>query len=313
MGSLIRLFGQLNPLSIYKFGCSFAEDAGGDGGGGGASASAAPETPPAQSNPDQSFSWKSQIASDFANSPTLKTLPDTKEGLDNAMKGYLSLEKMLGHEKVPVPKGPEDKEAWAMFSKALGIPDKAEQYGLPDVEVPDNLKDLSFNKQEFAEVMHAHKLTPGQAKGLWETFASKLTDTYQKAVTEKESHMTDVVNRMKSEWGDAYDTNVSLGQKVINKFSSDSDMENWLSVTLASDPRGIKFLSKVGSQFAENKIGDFNQERFSLSPDQAQAEIDSILKDEKHPYNNDKALPQERDRAIDYVNRLYAVKVRTEG
>ena len=113
------------------------------------------------------------------------------------------------------------------------------------------------------------------------------------------------MNQLRSEWGDAYDTNVELGQLVINKFCDNQEAQDFITATLLKDPRGVKFLSKVGGQFAENKIGEFGYKKFSLTPEQAQAEIDAIVRDQNHPYNNERATKPERERAIDYLNNLY--------
>jgi len=272
------------------------------------------QTQQSQQNQTQdAFSWKSQLSPDFANSPTIQKFADTKEGFNNAIKSHLSLEQMLGHEKVPIPKGDDDKEGWNHFSKAMGIPNRAEEYGLPDAEIPESMKGMTFDKSKFAETVHAFKLTPRQAKGLWEAYTNMAKETYAKAMKSHEDHMIQVKNQMRGEWGDAYDTNVELGQLVINKFSSDKDMEDYVTSTLMKHPNGIKFLSKIGNQFAENKVGDFAHKRFSLTPDQAQEEIDHIMMDSKHPYNNDKSTPAERERAISYVNSLYAVLQRAKG
>jgi hypothetical protein len=262
---------------------------------------------PAQTTPAvQEFQWKSQLAPDFANSPTIKKFSDDKSGFNEAVKSHLSLEQLLGHEKVPLPKGEDDKEGWNRLSKALGVPDKADQYGLPDAEIPPDMAGLSFNKQEFSEIVHSLKLTPGQAKQLWQTYTTKGKEYYAKHLNSVKEQMTQVVNRMRSEWGDAYETKVEMGQMVISKFAPDQDTQDFLTSQLVKDPRGIKFLAKVGEQFAENKIGDFAMKTFSLAPDQAQSEIDKIVGDMKHPYNNDRAPQKERERAIDYVNSLYA-------
>jgi hypothetical protein len=262
-----------------------------------------------------SFSWKSNLAPDFANSPTMQKFSDDKAGFNEAVKSHLSLEQMLGHEKVPVPKGGfnEDKEGWDRFSKAMGVPDKAELYGLPDAEVPKEMEGLQFNKQEFSQIVHSLKLTPGQAKELWNTYTNKTKEQYGQALQAHKEKMTQVVNQMRSEWGDAYETNVELGQMVINKFSGGQEMQDYITATLANDPRGIKFLASIGGQFAENKIGDFGVKRFSLSPDQASEEIDKIVGDPSHPYNNDRATPAEREKAINYVNSLYAAKNKARG
>ena len=253
------------------------------------------------------FSWKSQIDKDLASSPTLQKFADTSEGLGEAVKSYASLEKLLGHEKVPIPKDANDVEGWSRFSKAMGIPDKAEGYGLPDVDIPENLKGLSFNKQQFAEIVHAHKLTPAQAKGLWEAYTNLSKEAYSKALAEHQKSLENVVNQLRSKWGDTYEANINLGQTVINKFAGSKEENDYLTSILTKDARAVEFLARIGNEFAENKVGEFSHQRFSLAPEEAQREIDKITSDPNHPYLNDKAKPFERDAAISYVNSLYAI------
>jgi hypothetical protein len=175
------------------------------------------------------------------------------------------------------------------------------------------MKGISLDKNKFAEIVHAHKLTPAQAKGLWEAYSKETVDSYSKVMEEQQKAVVNTVNQLKSEWGDAYDTNVELGQMVINKFADNQEANDFITSMLVQDPRGIKFLAKIGSQFAENKIGNFQVPKFSTAPEQAQAEIAKILRDPSHPYLNDKATNSERDAAIDYVNSLYAAINRGKG
>lgn len=272
----------------------------------------APPPQNTQTQPAQ-FSWKNQLTPDYANSPTMQKFPDTKEGFNEAVKSHLSLERLLGHEKVPVPKGKDDIEGWALFSKALGIPDKPDGYGLPDAKTPDGIKSMTFDKTKFSEIVHQNKLTPDQAKGLWSAYTEMTGQVYQKAMRDHQEKMTSVINQMRGEWGDAYQSKIDLGQLVINKFSDTQDMNDFITATLVKEPMGIKFLAKIGDQFAENKIGDFKYQRHSLTPDEAQSEIDNIRRDPNHPYNNDKATPAERDRAIDHVNTLLTVAKKSRG
>lgn len=270
-------------------------------------------SPVQTSAPPQPQSWKSSLGNDIRNSPLLQKFEDTPEGLSKAFESHSNLEKLLGHEKVPIPKDVNDVEGWNRFSKAMGIPDKAEGYGLDTPNLPESMKSLAMDKNKFAEIVHAHKLTPAQAKGLWKVYNEMNVETYNKAVKEHHDKITETVNRLRGEWGDAYDTNVELGQMVINKFSDDAEMNDYITSVLSQDPRGIKFLAKIGDQFAENKVGEFSMKRFSLGPEQAQDEIDKIRRDPNHPYMNEKATPRERQAAIDYVNSLYAVVQRSKG
>jgi hypothetical protein len=268
----------------------------------------APVMPQGMPNEGQpSFSWKGTLGNDLANAPMFKKFDDTKDGLVNAFKSHAELEKMLGHEKVPIPKDDKDEVGWSRLNKALGVPDTATQYGLKDINIPDAIKGSVMNKDQFAELVHGFKLTPRQASGLWEAYNNKNVETYSKYVQESEKAITGTINSLKAEWGDAFDSNVQLGQMVINKFAPNAEAKEWIINNMVKHPHGAKFLADIGKQFSENKIGDFKYQSFSLAPDQAKDEIAKIMADPKHPYLNEKATVQERNEAIDYVNSLHAI------
>lgn len=260
-------------------------------------------------------SWKTALRTDLRNSPLAQKFDDTPDGLNKALESHANLEKLLGHEKVPIPKDVNDVEGWNRFSKAMGIPDKAENYGLPDASLPESMKGITIDKNKFAEVVHAHKLTPAQAKGLWKVYNEINIDTYKQAQEAHSKQLSETVNRLKGEWGDSYQTNVELGQMVINKFSEDKEMNDYLTATLSQDPRGIKFLAKVGDQFAENKMGEFSMKKFSLGPEEAQNEIDKMTRDLDGPYMNTKGkyTAAEHQAAIDRRNALTAAILRARG
>jgi hypothetical protein len=273
---------------------------------------AAPPVPPAPAAAT-AFNWKAHLPPDFVGSPTLQKFPDTKEGLTDAVKSHLLLEKLLGYEKVPIPKSKDDTTAWAVFSKALGIPEKPDGYALPDVEIPETMKGLTFDKKKFAEIVHANKLTPDAAKGVWQAYTDMTKQAYSSAVKASQDKITGHINQLKGEWGEAYQSKIELGQMVINKFSSDQETNDFITATLSADPRGIKFLAQIGDQFAENKIGEFKYQRHALTPEEAQREVDAIKSDMSHPYNNPKAPEAEHNRAVDYVNQLIGVARRSRG
>lgn len=280
---------------------------------------APPAAPPADPPPAEpmvpAMTWKDNLGTDLRNSPLMEKFEDSADGLNKAFESHANLESLLGHEKVPIPKGPEDVEGWNRFSKAMGIPDKAENYGLADAKLPESMQDMTMNKQKFAEVVHAHKLTPSQAKGLWEVYQSENISAYNGAMDSHKAKMAETVNQLKSEWGDTYDVNVELGQTVINKFSSDQEANDFLTSVLANDPRGVKFLAKIGEQFAEGRIPEFQMQRFSLAPEEAQGEIDKMVHDMDGAYMNvgNKFTQKEHDAAIDRVNSLRALINKAKG
>ena len=274
------------------------------------------DAPKADPQAEVTGTWKDKLSPDLRNSSLVQKFDDSDEGFSKAFESHANLEQLLGHEKVPIPKDADDIEGWNRFSKAMGIPDKAEGYGLGDAEYPEEMsymKESMIKKDEFAEIVHAHKLTPDQAKGLWSELQRRNIESFERASEKFKTDMDTVVNKLRGEWGDAYDTNIELGQTVINKFTSSKEDNDYITAMLSKDPKGIKFLAKIGGEFSENKIGDFAMKNFSLSPEQAQNEITKIQRDPNHAYNNEKATPQEHDAAVDYVNSLFASISRAKG
>lgn len=268
-------------------------------------ASETPAAPVAQK--ESSFTWKNNLTPDLKGSPMVGKFSDDATGLAKALESYANLEKLLGHEKVPVPKDLNDKEAWDRFSKAFSIPDKPDGYKLDDPQLPEEMKGLSFDKAKFAEVVHGLKLTPAQAKGLWETYNKIQMDTYTNHLKGLETKVNDAITSLRNEWGQSFDVNVQLGQTVIDKFADSQEAKDYITATLVKDPMGAKFLAKIGEQFAENKVPDFQVKRFSVDPSQAMEEIQSIIRNPDHPYNSPKATDAEHEKAVEYVNSLYKV------
>ena len=250
--------------------------------------------------------WKQDLEGDMANSPSMQKFEDTKAGFNKLSESYLNLSKLLGHEKIPVPKGPDDIEGWTRYNEAMGVPSVAEGYNLPDVEIPADLQGMSFDRGQFSEIVHKLNLTPAQASGFWGVYTQKRIDTYQGALRAREGELNGIKNSLIQEYGDAYQSNIQLGQMVINKFAADKDDNDYITALLSKDARGIRFLTKIGGEFAENKISDFKYSRHSQTPDQAQAEIDAILADPNNAYNNEHAPEEEHNKMVEYVNNLYS-------
>lgn len=263
------------------------------------------ETPAEVSVPAQTFNWKSTLRPDLKDSTLAQKFDDSPEGLNKAFESHAGLEKLLGHEKVPVPKDDKDVEGWSRYKKAFGIPEKPDGYKLTDIKLPQALEGQGVDKAKFSEIVHANNLTPKQADSLWKVYNQMGIDNYNKAMAEHQKNLDTSINALRNEWGDAYNVNVELGQTVINKFSDDQETNDFVTATLTQNAKGIKFLAKIGEQFAENKIGEFQLPKFAMSPDMIKEEIQKITSNPDHPYMSKNATQREHDEAVRYVNGLY--------
>lgn len=260
------------------------------------------------------FSWKSNLSPDLKGAPLFMKFDDSVDGLNKALESHANLEKLLGQEKIPVPKDANDKEGWARYRTAMKVPEKPEGYQLPDAKLPDSLKGVMIDKNKFASLIHAQNATPQQANELWKAYIQENITNYNNHLNQLQQNLDQTINVLKQEWGAAYDVNVQLGQSVIDQFGETQESKDYLTATLLKDPHGIKFLQKLGNQFAENKIGDFNVKRFAVSPEDAQAELDELTGNINGPYFNqgNKFSLREQEAAIKKADSLRAVIARAK-
>lgn len=261
---------------------------------------------------EQPKGWKAGLSNDLRGAPFMSKFEDTAEGLGKAIESYANLEKLLGHEKVPIPKDEKDVEGWARYNAAMKVPAKPEGYELPDAKLPESLKGVSLDKGKFASIMHANHIPPGQAKAMWDVYQKENVSMYNQHIEELQKKLDTSINTLRQEWGAAYDANVQVAQEVINQFSPDKETNEFITASLLSNPGAIKWLKTVGDQFAENKVGDFNIKRFAVSPDEANAEIIKLTSDMNGPYFNQKRTysKAEQDATIKRVNELREVAAR---
>ena len=57
--------------------------------------------------------WYSSLSEEYRNHPSIQKFSDA----NGLAKSYLSLESLMGRDKVPVPKGEDDINAWSVFNK----------------------------------------------------------------------------------------------------------------------------------------------------------------------------------------------------
>ncbi len=258
--------------------------------------------------------WKSNLSNDLRGAPFMSKFEDTNEGLGKVVESYANLEKLLGHEKVPIPKDEKDVEGWARYNTAMKVPSKPEGYSLPDAKLPESLKGLVLDKDKFATIMHANHIPPSQANSMWDVYQKENVAIYNQHIESLQKQLDVSINTLRQEWGAAYDTNVQIAQEVINQFAPDKETGEFITASLLKNAGAVKWLKSVGEQFAENKVGEFNIKRFAITPDEAQAEITKLTSDMNGPYFNLKRTHSkaEQDATVKRVTDLRAVVAKAQ-
>lgn len=196
---------------------------------------------------------------------------DPKELAD----GYRNLEKLLGGEKMPMPKGADDKDGWNRVYDALGRPKTAEEYKLP---VPEG------DNGEFAKVasgkFHELGLSAAQAQGLAEWWNATQAQNMQNFQAQSNAKIESDLQSLKSEWGAAYDENVEFGRRAAREYGLDQDKLSKIESALGTAEM-IKLMAQIGRAQGEAKFvdGENKGNTFGMTPAAAQQRIEQLRAD----------------------------------
>ena len=227
-----------------------------------------PGTPPASGDWLSGLGVSDPEISSWATAKGWKTPAD-------ALVSHRNLEKLLGGEKVPVPKG-DDPAAWELFYKAAGRPDSADGYGLDKLEGADP----EFAKAA-AQQFHGLGLSATQAQKLAAWYGEQSAATV-KAQDEAFAQQSQAEwGDLQKEWGPAFEAKAEAARRATKQFGLDQGTLDKLERSLGT--KGMMgLLSKIGQGLLESPaVGmgrDGADDRF-LSPAEAQRQIDLLMKD----------------------------------
>ena len=196
-----------------------------------------------------SLGWRAGLPDDLKTNEVLapfKTVGDFAKD-DLVVRAKVSdLEKRLADSIPKLPDGATDEDR-NTYLDALGRPPKASEYEF-DGEDKNAPEWTSFWKDQF----HGLGLTKPQAKALstqWNGQMQKMVDAHNTAL---KAEMTTAEQKLRTELGDKYDTNVELAKRLWQKHG-EGDFDKVFSTETATNRYGmVRFLLKMAALTGED-------------------------------------------------------------
>jgi hypothetical protein len=262
-----------------------ANGSGGSGNGGG-------ENPPKVTIPEN---WQDILPEEIRSQANLKNF----KTVDALAKAYIHSQKMVGADKIAIPKNASDTELREIFEK-LGLPKEADKYDV-NLEKSDLSPEMiaAFKEQAFGL-----GIMPNQAKKLLEFFNNKQVEAKTSAQLNLKATFEKNMNLIKEEWGEAFNENAAKAKAALKEFGGSEDDIKYIRQNFGADPAVLRLLAKAGETLAEDKVrGEGGTNSNLLTPSQALAKIGQIKADINGPYFN----PTHSDHAATKaeVKRLY--------
>lgn len=158
------------------------------------------------------------------------------------------LESKLANALIKPGEGAKEEDVRA-FYKALGVPDKPEEYEMKPVEGAEHDEKV---KAWSRGIFHKANLTKDQAEIISREYDVYLTEFMKSQDEASVAAKTEAEGKLKTEWGNEYDKNLEITRRGFQKFS-DTEFAKFLDETgVGNNPVLIKAFYKIGLALAED-------------------------------------------------------------
>jgi hypothetical protein len=157
------------------------------------------------------------------------------------------LEKKLGDSVPKLPDNATDEDR-SLYYDALGRPKTASEYEL-EGEDKNAAEWTNYWKQE----LHSLGLTKSQAKALsgkWNAQMQKMVETHNASI---KGEITAAEGKLRSEWGDKFDTNVELAKRLYQKHLGNEFDKDFDSGTSTNRFQMVRYLVKLAALTGEDR------------------------------------------------------------
>ena len=198
----------------------------------------------------------------------------------DTIKSYHELEKLVGTEKIAMPKkdkdGNYDQADFERVMTQLGRPKDPKEYKTSaNFKLPEGMKIDPQLQADFNAKLHKAGFLPHQYALVMDELGLML-DRGTKAEKEaQEKAFNESTLNLRTKWGSAYDQKAKLANNVLATFSDKAKTAEIIK-KYGNNPEIIELLSNIGGSLSEESLVKVNMSGISLSPAEAKAQIAQI-------------------------------------
>ena len=195
--------------------------------------------------------WMSQLPVDLKTDESIAKFPNVWD----LAKSYKELSGKLSKAVVP-PGDTATEEEKASYRKAIGVPEKPEDYKLEPATLPEGLTVDEAMQKAFLKVCHDNDIVPAKANAI--------NQWYMKAIGEQIVDAQKVVKTTKAEAESAIDKKYGLDrdaakgymERAFARYATPSLAEKYIKTGLDNDPETIEMFINIGRDMGDHVFVD---------------------------------------------------------
>lgn len=244
--------------------------------------------------PDQD-TWISTLSEEYRELPTFTKF----KSANDLAKSYMNLEKMLGGDKLSIPKDPNDEAAWAPVYSRLGRPESADKYDVK-INLPEQLNVPKETFDALKTRAYSLGMSTKQLQGIVDHWSEIEGTAYAQRIEANKKAELDTETGLRRKLGANYEVAKTNVLALVKNFAPAEARESILE-ELRVNPTMFEFYHNLSKSFSEDTLKGSRTE-IGMTPEEAEAEYKKMLADFSGPLH--KELHPEHDIAVKRVEQL---------
>lgn len=258
----------------------FEEESGGSNGEGGGSGGGSPpdqqQGGSALGGSNQS-DWRASLPEDIRGHSSLEPF----KTIDEVAKAYVSVQPLIGVNKIPAPSDNWTENDWKEHYQRLGRPDTPDNYTKPEIKLPEGVEVPEEQVKAILNDYHQAGLTDPQAQRLLKSHVERAVAQQQEAQQAAQAERQQQLEQFKQRLGDKYEETVETARSVVEKFAQEGLGEFFDKSGWGDSPELIEFLGNIGKQMLEDRTRHGEGTGFFSGATDAKVRLESLLQDDK--------------------------------
>lgn len=270
---------EIKPFIFNQLGNFMGAEGGGEPGGEGG------EPPAGGGEPGPQISYPEGFDETLKDNPTLmKYFDKEKNSFDygKIMKAHVHATSMLGKDKVTLPDETWTEDQWKDLYHKLGKPEGLESYDIKG-NLPEGMQENKEFKKMFKEMAFNSNLLPKQAESIYNALNEYIHGTISQANEQNEAQYNSEVNKLKTDWGEAYEQKCVRAYSALEEFASKEEIEALKSEGFIQSPVVTRLFDKVAESLQGDNFKIEGKGTFGMTPSEAEEEIAKMYSPE-HPF-----------------------------
>lgn len=227
-----------------------------------AAASSGPETVPG--------GWRDSLPADLRDSKTLGRYDSAEE----AMRGHLKLEQLMGKDRLPVPDKDNPAE-WSGWEHLGYVPRDQMDTAITMPEAPDGVAWNDAHAKAYLDFAAENKVPAWMAQKHLDHMMAANVEAHEAAKARAAEMEAKLTQTMREEWGASHDEKLADVRRVLTAHGLDEGNLDTLGRAFGDDAKALKFVAAVAPMLKEGSLFQSGGSG-GMTPESAKAEIQSI-------------------------------------